>query len=149
MAVAKIMIRRFSSPDETRPFTDKGFAEVLRFGGGAVGRGVFHPGWRWSSHVKPLVGTRYCEVAHAGYVVSGRMRLRMEDGLEAEMGPGDFAVIPAGHDAWTVGPETCVFVDFAGMEAYARPARAEADEPLRPDAPARPGAAFDDLDSLH
>ncbi len=122
--MGRITIKRFSKPDETRPFTAKGHAEIVQLGRGTIGRGVFEPGWRWSKHVKPLAGTRSCEAAHTGYVVSGRMHLVMDDGEEAEIGPGDFCVIPPGHDAWTVGDETCVFVDVTGMESYAQPARA-------------------------
>jgi len=121
--MAKMTIRRFATPDETRPFTAKGRAEILNFGGGVVGRGIFEPGWRWSKHVKPIAGTQSCMAAHSGYVVSGRMHLAMDDGTEAEVGPGDYAIIPPGHDAWTVGSEACVFVDFVGMEDYARPGR--------------------------
>ncbi|WP_242333500.1 MULTISPECIES: cupin domain-containing protein [Anaeromyxobacter] len=117
--MARISIKRFSSPDETRPFKGNGHAEILKFGDGVVGRGVFEPGWRWSTHVKPLAGTRSCQAAHSGYVVSGRMHLVMDDGEEAEIGAGDYAVIPPGHDAWTVGDEACVIIDFAGMEHYA------------------------------
>jgi len=61
--------------------------------------------------------------------VSGRMHVVMDDGEEAEFGPGDYAVIEPGHDAWTVGREPCVFVDFAGMENYARPPRERRDAP--------------------
>ncbi|ABS25841.1 cupin domain-containing protein [Anaeromyxobacter sp. Fw109-5] len=117
--MAHISIKRFSSPDETRPFADKGHAEILRFGEGTVGRGVFEPGWRWSTHVKPIAGTRSCQAAHSGYVVSGRMHLVMDDGEEAEMAAGDYVTIPPGHDAWTVGDEACVIIDVAGMEHYA------------------------------
>jgi hypothetical protein len=122
--MSKLTVRRFSRPDEVRPFGDgTGRAEILNFGGATVGRGIFHPGWRWSRHVGPIAGTASCEVAHSGYCASGRMHLRMDDGLEAEIGPGDYALIPPGHDAWVVGDEPCVFLDFAGMAGYALPAR--------------------------
>jgi mannose-6-phosphate isomerase-like protein (cupin superfamily) len=119
--MAGITVKRFARPDETRTFTDKGRAEILKFADGAVGRAVFEPGWKWSIHVKPIAATRSCQTAHSGYCVSGRMHVVMDDGEEAEFGPGDYAVIEPGHDAWTVGREPCVFVDFAGMENYARP----------------------------
>jgi mannose-6-phosphate isomerase-like protein (cupin superfamily) len=113
-------VKKFSAPDEKRSFTDKGHAEILRFGGGVVGRGMFEPGWRWSTHVKPIAGTESCEASHAGYVVSGRMHIVMDDGEEADIGTGDYVEIPPGHDAWTVGNETCVIIDVSGMEHYAR-----------------------------
>jgi quercetin dioxygenase-like cupin family protein len=128
--MGQLSVKRFSAPDERRPFVDRGFAEVLGFEGGAVGRGVFEPGWRWSAHVKPIAQTDSCQASHACYVLSGRMHIKMDDGSEADMGPGDVAIIPPGHDAWTVGDVACIALDFAGMEHYAtRPAQpAEQDE---------------------
>ncbi len=116
--MAKMMVKKLDRPDETRRF-DNGRAEILNLGDGTVGRGVFEPGWRWSASVKPLAGTESCEVTHLGIVQSGRMRVRMDDGQEAEVGPGDVLFVPPGHDAWTVGDEPCVLLDFAGMEQYA------------------------------
>ncbi len=121
--MAQLIVRKFSSPDETRPFQAKGRVDILKFGEGVVGRAVFEPGWKWSTHVKPIAGTESCQAAHSGYVLSGRMHIVMDDGTEADMGPGDYAVIPPGHDAWTVGNETCVVLDVSGMEQYARPSR--------------------------
>jgi hypothetical protein len=129
--MSQISVKKFSSPDEVRPFVDRGHAEVLGFDGGVVGRGVFEPGWRWSSHVKPIAGTASCEAEHLSYVVSGRMRLHMNGGEEAEVGPGDVVHVPPGHDAWTVGDEACVMLDFSGMASYAQPARARTEaEPV-------------------
>jgi hypothetical protein len=82
---------------------------------------VFEPGWRWSEDVKPLAGTASCENHHSGYVLSGRMHLVMDDGTEDDIGPGDLFDIPPGHDAWTVGNEACVLIDYAGMQHYAQP----------------------------
>ena len=70
--------------------------------GGAVGRATFLPGWRWSEHVKPIAKRR-CEASHMGYFVSGRMKVVMDDGEEMEYGPGDFATMAPGHDAWCWG----------------------------------------------
>jgi quercetin dioxygenase-like cupin family protein len=138
--MAKLTIRRFSTPDEVRPFQGgTGRAEILTFGEASVGRGIFQPGWKWSKHVGPIAGTASCEVAHSGYCVSGRMHLVMDDGVEAEVGPGDYAMIPPGHDAWVVGGEPCVFLDFAGMAGYAQPAR-EARREMGSGGGERPGA---------
>jgi hypothetical protein len=87
----------------------------VTLGGITVGRAVLEPGWRWSEHVEPIAGTSSCEVAHSGYVVSGRPRVVMDDGSEDEAGPGNAFVISPGHDAWTVGDETFVSVDFSGV----------------------------------
>jgi quercetin dioxygenase-like cupin family protein len=109
------------APEETRAFEgDMGKLELVNIDTGPVGRATFQPGWRWSEHVKPIAKTESCEAAHMGYYVSGRMRVVMDDGQEAEFGPGDFAVIPPGHDAWVVGEEPCVVIDWQGFADYAR-----------------------------
>jgi len=113
--------KRFDAPDETRPFADKGQVEIVSIGDGVVGRVTFEPGWKWSDHVKPIAGTDSCQAAHVGYVVSGRQKIRMDDGTELEIGAGDVVSIPAGHDGWTVGDEPCIVLDFAGMATYAKP----------------------------
>jgi len=118
--MAGLEVKSFQNPDETRPFKDKGQAAVVNLGDGTAGLATFEPGWSWSEHVKPIAGTESCEAPHMAYVVSGRMKIVMDDGTEAEVGPGDAAVIPPGHDAWTVGEEACVMVDFGGMEGYAK-----------------------------
>lgn len=116
----RIFVRKFSSPDERRPFKDKGHMDFIKVGEGIVGRAVFEPGWKWSEHVKPLAGTDSCETAHALYMVSGRMHVVMDDGQEQDLVAGDFAVVPPGHDAWVVGHEPCVAFDFGGVENYAK-----------------------------
>jgi quercetin dioxygenase-like cupin family protein len=114
--------KRFDEPDETRRFTDKGQVELVSLGDGvSVGRATFHPGWKWSEHVKPIAGTESCQAAHVGYVVSGRQKVLMDDGTELEFGPGDVVSIPPGHDGWVIGDEPCVLLDFVGMANYAKP----------------------------
>jgi quercetin dioxygenase-like cupin family protein len=109
------------SPDEVREFVDKGRVKLVKLSGGTVGKGTFEPGWKWSDHVKPLAGTESCQVQHVGYVLSGRMKVVMDDGSEIEVGAGDAFVMPPGHDAWTVGDERCELLDFGGLEGYAQP----------------------------
>jgi quercetin dioxygenase-like cupin family protein len=113
--------KRFDSPDEVRPMADKGSVDLVAVGDGMIGRATFEPGWRWSEHVKPIAGTDSCQAAHIGYVVSGHQMIQMDDGTELELGPGDVVAIPPGHDAWVVGGEPCVVLDFAGMGDYAKP----------------------------
>lgn len=121
MAVAtRMAVKRFDRPDETRQFAGHGHVDVIDLGGHEVMRGTFEPGWRWTNDLKPIAGTDTCQVAHLGYVVSGRMRVHMDDGTEAEMGPGDAAAIPPGHDAEVVGDEACVFLDFGDISHYAK-----------------------------
>jgi quercetin dioxygenase-like cupin family protein len=111
--------KSLDSPDEVREFASHGRVEVVNLPSGPVGKGTFEPGWRWSEHVKPLAGTDSCEVPHVGYVISGRMKIVMDDGAEKEAAPGDVVHIDPGHDAWTVGEEPCVLVDFGGLQGYA------------------------------
>ncbi|HEY0389327.1 MAG TPA: cupin domain-containing protein [Gaiellales bacterium] len=117
-----LSVKSFDQPDETRPFAAHGSMAVLQLGETTAGKGIFEPGWRWSQDVKPIAGTDSCQAHHSLYILSGRMHILMEDGTEGELGPGDAAVIPAGHDAWTVGDEPCVAVDFTGVARYAKPA---------------------------
>ncbi len=118
--MASIEIKNFDSPDEVRPFEGNGQASVVTVGGRTVGRGEFEPGWRWSDNVKPIAGTDTCQVSHLGYVISGRMRVMMDDGTEDTAGPGDVVALAPGHDAEVVGDETCVFLDFGEIGDYAK-----------------------------
>ena len=38
-----------------------------------------------------------------------------------EFRPGDAFHMPPGHDAWIVGDEACVILDFGGLKGYAQP----------------------------
>jgi hypothetical protein len=111
--------KTFSHPDEMRSFPH-GRAEILKIGDGEVGRLVFEPGWRWSNDVKPIAKTRSCEAPHLQYHVSGRLAIRMDDGTEIVAGPGDITSLPSGHDAWVVGDEPAVVVDWFGASNYAK-----------------------------
>lgn len=112
--------RGFATPDEVREFPN-GRAEIVHIGGGEVGRLVFEPGWRWSEHVKPIAGTDSCHAPHFQYHVSGRLAILMDDGTELIAGPGDVTSLPSGHDAWVVGDEPAVVVDWFGASSYATP----------------------------
>jgi quercetin dioxygenase-like cupin family protein len=111
--------KAFAEPDEVREFP-YGRAEILRIGGGEVGRYVFEPGWRWSEHVKPIAGTDSCQAPHFQYHVSGRIALRMDDGTEFVAEPGDITSLPSGHDGWVVGDEPAVVIDWYGASSYAK-----------------------------
>lgn len=114
--------KSLNSPEETRPFEGgTGQVELVTLEGGAVGRATFQPGWRWSEHVKPIAGTESCQGAHAGYIISGRMVARMDDGTQMEAGPGDVITIAPGHDGWVVGDEPCVMIDWQSFGEYAKP----------------------------
>ena len=113
-------VKSMDAPDETRPFADKGQAEVVTVDGETVLRGTYEPGWRWSEHVKPIAQTESCQSHHFFYTVSGRMHVEMNDGTEREIGPGDVVRIEPGHDAWVVGDEACITVDFGASASYAK-----------------------------
>jgi len=121
VTVPGLEIKSVKSPDETRPFADKGGAAVVNVSGHPVLYGTFEPGWKWSDHVKPIAGTASCQAPHLLYCLSGRMKIVMGDGSEGEIGPGDVASIDPDHDAWVVGDEPCVAVDFGGIAEYAKP----------------------------
>jgi hypothetical protein len=135
MTSSKLQVKRGAAPDESRAFAGHGHADIHNIGEAVVMRAVFEPGWKWSNDVGPIAGTKSCQAAHLGYVLSGRMRIRMDDGSEAEVGAGDFLRVAPGHDAWVLGDEPCVMVDFGEIGAYARAARpAPKEEAARPEA---------------
>lgn len=115
---SRLRVGSLDSPDETRQVADKGRVDLVTLGEVTVGRATFEPGWRWSEQVRPLAGTALCEVTHVGYVLSGRQAVRMADGSERVLGPGDAFVVGSGHDAWVVGEEPCVTLDFSGLPAF-------------------------------
>ena len=115
----KAELKTFGKPDEVREFP-KGRLELIKVGGATVGRAIFEPGWKWSTSVQPLAKTASCEAPHFQYHVSGKLKVRMDDGTEFECRPGDVSMLPSGHDAWTIGDEPAVVVDFQGMVEYAK-----------------------------
>lgn len=120
-AVAGVEVKNVNAPDETRSFGGKGEGGVLDVSGHSVLYGTFEPGWRWSEHIKPIAGTEKCQATHLIYCFSGRMKVVHDDGTEGEIGPGDVMAIEPGHDAWVVGDEPCVSIDFGGYRQYAKP----------------------------
>lgn len=117
--MATVQKKNFETPDETRNF-DKGRMQVVNLGDETVGRFRLEPGWQWSKSVKPVVKTESCQQHHTNYIISGKTKVRMDDGTEMEAAPGDFVVVPPGHDAWVVGNEPCVGIDFTGAKTYAK-----------------------------
>ena len=119
--MAGLIRKSLDAPEETRPFTEgKGKLDLVNMDAGPVGRATFEPGWQWSKHIKPIAKTESCQSAHLAYVMSGRMKVVMDDGEEKEFGPGDFMICPPGHDAWVIGDEPCVVIDWQGFADYAK-----------------------------
>ena len=115
----KAEVKNFEKSDEVREFP-KGQLNLVQIGGATVGRAVLEPGWKWSTSVKPIAQTHSCEAPHFQYHVSGVLGVRMDDGTEFECRAGDVSLLPPGHDAWVVGDEPVVVVDFQGMIDYAK-----------------------------
>jgi hypothetical protein len=119
----KFESKSLNMPEEVRKF-DKGKVELVNIAGATIGRATFEPGWKWSTCVKPIANTNSCQAAHFGYQVSGTMTTRMDDGTEKTSKGGDVLKIPPGHDAWVVGNEAVVILDFQGMVDYAKQGKA-------------------------
>ncbi|MFZ5997104.1 MAG: cupin domain-containing protein [Nitrospirota bacterium] len=115
----KAELKSFTTPDEVRTFP-KGKLELINVGGAVIGRATLEPGWRWSTSVQPLAKTKSCEAPHFQYHVSGTIMIVMDDGTQLECKAGDVSLLPTGHDAWVVGDEPVVVVDFQGMVDYAK-----------------------------
>src|SRR3546814_15699774 len=88
-----------SEPEEKKKF-EKSKVDIVTFSKVTIGRAEFDPGWSWEKCVKPIAKTKSCEAPHTQYVVSGRMKVVMDDGTEEEFGPGDVGIVPPGHNAW-------------------------------------------------
>ncbi|MGH2637036.1 MAG: cupin domain-containing protein [Actinomycetota bacterium] len=122
--MADVEIRRFDRADESRMF-ERGSFDVVTLGGVTVGRASYEPGWVWSEHVGGPSSASLCRVEHVGLVVSGRAAVRMADGSEHELTPGDLFSIAPGHDSWVIGDEPYVSLHFLGAGEYAKGPRAE------------------------
>ncbi len=118
-ASKKAEFKSFGKADEVRTFP-KGKAELVTVGGATVGRATLEPGWKWSTSVKPIAKTESCEAPHFQYQLSGILHIVMDDGSEFDSRAGDVTLLPIGHDAWVVGNEPVVLVDFQGMIDYAK-----------------------------
>ena len=122
MVTEKSEMKSFSAPEEVRTFPN-GKLELVTIGGATVGRATLEPGWRWKTSVQPLVQTKSCEAPHFQYHVTGTLHIVMDDGTEFDCRAGDVSLLPQGHDAWVVGDEPVVIVDFQGMVDYAKSLR--------------------------
>lgn len=106
--MATLIKKSLDAPDEELDFGEAK-AQRVRLGRTDVIRVVAAPGYRY-----------YCDEDHRSWLVlSGRLRVRLDDGSEEEFGPGDVGVIPPGHDSWVVGDETLVGLDIQPGESSA------------------------------
>jgi len=118
--MSDVVTKKFAEPDSREEVT-LGLVEIVRLGSITVGRETLYPGWRWSTHTRPIVGTELCEYHHVGIQISGRWICRGRDGIEVEIGPGEVYDIAPGHDSWVVGDEPCVNIDFQGVAGWGLP----------------------------
>ncbi|UFS69535.1 cupin domain-containing protein [Geomonas sp. RF6] len=116
----KAEMKSFVNPDEVRTFP-KGRLDLITLGDVTVGRLTLEPGWKWSTCVQPIVQTKSCEAPHFQYHLAGTLMVIMDDGREFLCKAGGVSLLPEGHDAWVVGDEPVVIVDFQGMLDYAKP----------------------------
>jgi hypothetical protein len=93
--------------------------ESVPAGNGRITRVIYPAGYRWSTHLKPVVGTELCMHAHVGLLLTGHMEGEYADGCTFDFVAPAAVVVEPGHDAWVVGDETAVFVqvDFEGETA--------------------------------
>ena len=122
MSVSAFSAKSHDNPDEVRS-PDKTRVEVVRLPGFTLGRFKMEPGWRWSQCIKPVVGTDSCQVGHVGHVVSGRLTVKLNDGSQKTIAPGESYTIPPGHDAWVEGNEPFVCIEVMSAEQYAKPSK--------------------------
>lgn len=113
--------KNLNTPDETKAF-DKFKVDFAKFEGVTFGRSTLQPGWKWSVDMKPIVKTESCQVSHTFYQISGITHVKMDNGEELEFGPGEAGIVPPGHDAWVVGDEPAIAIDFTGQAGFAKPA---------------------------
>jgi hypothetical protein len=117
--MAGIEVNDFSTPDEVRK-PERTTVELVKVGGGEIGRYTFQPGWQWSDCIKPVVGTDSCQVEHVGYVISGAMHIEHEDGTSLDITQGSVYRIGPGHNAHVLGDEPAVVVEFQGAATFAK-----------------------------
>jgi class 3 adenylate cyclase len=127
--MARLQRKRFATPDEVRVF-NRGRVEIFTLDDVDIGRQSLEPGWRWSVDIKPIAGTEFCQYHHVGIALSGHLRVEMADGVMLDLEADCAFEIPPGHDAWVVGDERWVTVDFAGMRSFGRSAASSGDRVL-------------------
>jgi class 3 adenylate cyclase len=118
--VPRLQSKSFDKPDEVRTFP-AGRMDIITLDEVGIGRIVLQPGWRWSKDVAPIAGTTSCAHRHLGFLISGSLHVRMDDGTETTIVPGDAYEIPPGHDAWVVGDELADSIEFTSAHAFGLP----------------------------
>jgi class 3 adenylate cyclase len=115
--LTEVHVRSFSNPDDVIEL-ESVRSEIVSLGGIAVAHTSHQPGWRWSTHVRPVVGTETCQTRHVGYVLKGTLHVALDDGTEFDMSAGDVVDIKPGHDSWVVGEEPAVTIEWMGARSW-------------------------------
>ena len=118
--VTSLSVKSLNEPDEKRR-PDKSEINVSTVGDYTIGRFTFEKGWRWSESIKPVVHTDSCQNNHVGYCVAGTLQVQLTSGETATVTAGDTFTIPPGHDAWVVGDDQWVAIEFLSAATYAKP----------------------------
>jgi len=116
-SMPRLQRKSFARPDRLRSL-GSGHLEAVDLDETVVGRVTLPAGWRWATDVQPVVGTSSCEVRHVSFAISGRLHVVMDDGTEMDIDGGDVHEIPPGHDAWVVGDEPYVAIEWANSARY-------------------------------
>ena len=94
--------------------------DVVAAGNGRIKRAIYPVGFRWSTHMKPIVGTSHCMHAHLGFLAKGQIKGEYGDGCVFDFTAPRVFVIEPGHDAWVVGDEAAVVIEFDAEGETAR-----------------------------
>ena len=101
--ISNELIRRFDDPDEVREFPFGRF-QIIHLPSASFGRAAYQPGWKWSLHNAPVVGTALCHAPHTGVAIAGHGVVQYEDGRRIDLLPGTvFHITEQPHDSWVEG----------------------------------------------
>jgi class 3 adenylate cyclase len=114
----RLQAKSFASAADVRKFSN-GTTAVLQLDETVVGYGVYEPGWRWSTDMPGLAGSATCQLHHVGYAISGTLHVLTDTGDELEVQAHSLYEIPPGHDAWVVGDERFVTLDWSSARGWA------------------------------
>ncbi len=108
--MSNVMKRSFSEGEIKTP--EKAHSSTVTLNNVTLSKAVLQPGWKWSTCIKPIVGTETCQAGHVGVIAQGTMRVKHDDGTEMEFTEGDSYFLAPGHDAWVVGDKEVIGYEF-------------------------------------
>jgi mannose-6-phosphate isomerase-like protein (cupin superfamily) len=111
--MGRIERKHLDAPDEVRELPLLTL-NLVRIGPLTIGLGRVEPGFRWSTHLRKETDEPLCQIHHVQFLLSGRFAVEMDDGEYVEFEPNEVFDVPPGHDAWVIGDEPAVLLDFLG-----------------------------------